>query len=312
MIKRVIALQVIFYPFIFFIIVWGSFQVSIIESPSATATRLQKAIQSTSVLAENNQTQRETENNPTSKAILLNQTIPAQTTSQQSKNTQVGLPSRTTIISAPPPQPHLCPPLGNWNPIFIQPGDTIFNIARKSSISTKQLAEANCLDGENVSPGTILYVPPLPSPQPLTTTTCAPPTGWVLYTVQSGNTLSQISFLVNLPLTQLLNANCLKQDTLLYIGQKIYIPFALLQVGTQTKQPYIFFTITPLTETLPTNTFVPTASTPLPYSTITPILIQTVPRYYTQIPTNYPTLFNLITPTSLFQQNSSPQKTSKP
>jgi len=61
-----------------------------------------------------------------------------------------------------------------------------------------------------------------PTPQP-TITTCSIHSGWVAYTVRSGDTLSTLAQSVGLSTMALQAGNCLT-ETILYAGQTIYLP----------------------------------------------------------------------------------------
>ena len=53
---------------------------------------------------------------------------------------------------------------------------------------------------------------------------CGPPTGWVLYTVISGDTLFRIALRSGISLSQLQQANCLGNNDSIYRGQRLYVP----------------------------------------------------------------------------------------
>jgi uncharacterized protein len=92
-----------------------------------------------------------------------------------------------------------------------------------------------------------------PSPQ-----ACGPPAGWVVYTVRPGDTLGRLSRAFGINVEQLRQANCLAGSNLIVAGQRLYVPFALVEP-------------TPLP--LPTETLAPTPTdTLLPTATQTPLL----------------------------------------
>ncbi len=54
-----------------------------------------------------------------------------------------------------------CPIPEAWIAYSVQPGDTLFSLARRWGVGTSALAEANCLDDPNaITVGQILYAPP--------------------------------------------------------------------------------------------------------------------------------------------------------
>ena len=70
---------------------------------------------------------------------------------------------------------------------------------------------------------------PLPSstPEPPATSaasSCGPPAGWLLYTVQSGDSLYRLSVAAGVSIDQLREANCLVVGGLIYTGQRLYLP----------------------------------------------------------------------------------------
>lgn len=102
---------------------------------------------------------------------------------------------------------------------------------------------------------------------------CGAPAGWVQYTVQPGDNLYQISLRYGLSVAQLQSANCLGTSTLIYGGQKLWVPNVITNTPLATNIVIDFPTAT----LSPTNTSTPTAtvtvtstSTPTPTATSTP------------------------------------------
>jgi len=112
---------------------------------------------------------------------------------------------------------------------------------------------------------------------------CGAPAGWVQYIVQPGDNLYQISLRYRLSVSELQSANCLGGSTLIYSGQKLWVP----NVPTSTPAaPTVFIefpTATPIPSDTPTPTTTGTAtatststatatstSTPTPTATDTP------------------------------------------
>lgn len=81
------------------------------------------------------------------------------------------------------------------------------------------------------------------------------PTGWVEYTIQYGDTLSQLSFELGVPVGQLQQVNCLADGNIL-VGQRLFVPLippsptAMLTptpfVTVALIQPTIIATTTPI------------------------------------------------------------------
>ncbi len=89
--------------------------------------------------------------------------------------------------------------------------------------------------------------------------TCQPPAGWVTYSVQKGDTLFQLGLAVRKSVNELVDANCLS-NTMIRIGQILYLPHKIKVTPLPTKTPRPEATIEPL----PTPTEAPSA-TPYPY-----------------------------------------------
>ncbi|MBN1202957.1 MAG: LysM peptidoglycan-binding domain-containing protein [Anaerolineae bacterium] len=107
--------------------------------------------------------------------------------------------------------------------------------------------------------GTITPIPPPLSPTPTggalpdqdgippTQTNCFPQTGWPTYTVVEGDTLGQIAERTSSTVAQLVQANCLSNAELIYIGQALHVPVAPV-------------TPTPTSTLTPAPTLTPTAT----------------------------------------------------
>ena len=151
-----------------------------------------------------------------------------------------------------------------------------------------------------------------PTPTPTTTSTrifptnrpqaeCGPPFGWVLYSVQPGDTLYNLAVRTNAWVSDIQRANC-NYSQIIRIGQSIYLPFRPALI-TSTPVPV---TITPppqrptLTPTLtmnpPTNTIMPATNTPN-----TP-----VPNTNTPVPPPPPTNAPVPSPTTASSPTLSP------
>lgn len=79
------------------------------------------------------------------------------------------------------------------------------------------------------SDATDTVAPPTETASPTTSVACVidPPSGWVLYTVRSGDALAALAQRANIPVESLLQVNCLPND-LLSVGQQIWLPAAAI------------------------------------------------------------------------------------
>lgn len=203
--------------------------------------------------------------------------------------TPSALPSPPPSPSATlPPPPQGCPPPQGWPAITIRPGDTLRNLAAAYGASQEALIEANCLKISRLIPGSILYVPPIPTAAPTElaepTETCGPPSGWVLYLVRRGDTLFNLSQRFRVSISQLQFANCLGSSTTIRIGQRLYVPFIPPTPPLPTEA-----SATPTPEDTATATPPPATVTPTSAPTLTPQPTQTPTLEPTQTPTTTPT-----------------------
>lgn len=195
-------------------------------------------------------------------------------------------PFPPTATASPVP-PTACPPPEGWRSYTIQPGDTLAGLAAAHQVSEEALAQANCLFSQTLLPGSNLYLPPPPTatatatrgpgetdtptePPPLPTAVqCGPPAGWVVYIVQSGDTLFRIGQLTGASVPQLQAANCLGASTLIRAGMRLYVPRlpAATPTPTATPRPPSATPVPPSpTPVPPTDTPVPPSETPIPPS----------------------------------------------
>jgi LysM repeat protein len=225
------------------------------------------------------------------------------------------LPSTPTIVTTP--SPISCPPPAGWNPVAVNPGDTLTGLAAMYATSVQALAEGNCLITQNLPSGSLLYVPPpatptppesSPSPIPAnpaqpSATPCRPPHNWTRYTVQRGDTLYRISQLFRTTVYQLRAANCMGSSSFIQAGQILWVPN--VPMSTSVPLPTAVPTVPPLpTDLPPTDTptqppptepppteLPPTetpVSTPLPEPTDTPVPTPDIPPTATPEPTLTP------------------------
>jgi LysM repeat protein len=108
-----------------------------------------------------------------------------------------------------------------------------------------------------------------------TSSVCVSPSGWVIYTVQRGDTLSALSAALGVSMADLQKANCLWTNTNLFTGQRLYVP----------SLPHSTAGIPTITPARSTETPVPPSATPEP-----PTLTPEPPTLTPEPPTLTPTL----------------------
>jgi len=183
-------------------------------------------------------------------------------------------------------------------PVSLTPttGQLVFSEATPTLMAVTATNEPLPTEAENtviapeVKSATATKNPPTALP-----TTCGAPSGWEIYIVQVGDTLSSIAAAQGVSIQQLQNANCLTSAAV-YIGQRLYVPHAIKATSvpptwTATNAPTATRIIpdTPV----PTNTQVPTATeippqpteTDLPLPSDTPLPMPTSPPLPTATPT---------------------------
>jgi LysM repeat protein len=119
-----------------------------------------------------------------------------------------------------------------WVPYSVQAGDTLSELAARIEISQNRLLQANCLTSPELLAGQVLY---LPSPATPTPCTLSPPSDWGVYTVQAGDTLSDLAAARETTTDQVLQVNCLTSSDFLIEGQQLYLP--VLPTPTPTESP---------------------------------------------------------------------------
>jgi len=209
-----------------------------------------------------------------------------------------------TNTPTPEPPPTNCPPPAGWMPYVIENGDNLDGLAARHLTSTQMIIQANCLLSASLLPGTVLYLPPLPTatqqpteqvPATATVTViqptqprCGPPPGWVRYVVKPNDNLFRLSLAFGVSVQELQWANCLASPDVIRVGDALWVP----NVPTRTPSP---------TVTVPTT---PPSSTPVTPSPVVPSATHTL----TSTPTNAPTF----TPTSTPTETSTPTPTASP
>lgn len=202
-------------------------------------------------------------------------------------------PQPPTATFTLPPPPTTCPPPGGWVAYVVQAGDTLAGLAARYRTSEEALIQANCLVAASLLPGSVLYVPPVPTQTPVP---CGPPRGWATYTVRAGDTLYHISQVYGITVRQLQDANCLGNSTVIRSGQTLYVPpwATRTPVPSASPTPSRTPTRTPVTPgptgtptATPTETFTPSPTEP---STATPSGTPTTPptETFTESPTVTP------------------------
>lgn len=113
----------------------------------------------------------------------------------------------------------------------VQRGDTLNAIARRYSLTVKDLVEANDIhDPNRIFPGQKLIIPGYPSPEPAAEPAPEPvpqppPSGdHLVYTVAEGDTISGIAKRYGITVWQLIEANDLADPNSIAVGEQIIIP----------------------------------------------------------------------------------------
>jgi LysM repeat protein len=195
--------------------------------------------------------------------------------SETSTGTQTATAPPTDTLLAVTTTP-CSPPIG-WIRIIAGAGDTIYSIAQRYKTTAENLSAANCLLSADLPAGYTLYVPPVPT---VTVVPCGPPAGWVkTHIVQPGDNLFRIALSYGTTYPQLQRANCMGSSTIIYAGQRLWVP----NVPTRTPIPG--------TTTIPdfatsTDTSTPIATTTAPTSTNSPTATSTFTVTPSPTPTN--------------------------
>jgi len=195
--------------------------------------------------------------------------------------TETFTPTPTPTLT---PTPVCPPPPAGWILVFYSQAQTPLPfLAQQYNTTVDLLIQVNCLDRLPPQAMQWLYVPST-APTPVPTrylVNCYPPPGWTIYIVQWGDTLSKLSARYNVPITWLIQYNCLA-STMIYQGQRLYVPYTLppptwtpLPIATDTP------TLTPIVVT-PSETPTPTW-TPIPTDTPEPPITPTF-----EVPTETP------------------------
>ncbi|MBW8011355.1 MAG: LysM peptidoglycan-binding domain-containing protein [Chloroflexi bacterium] len=140
-----------------------------------------------------------------------------------------------------------CPIPPGWVPRIVLPNESFTSLAELYSTTAETLANGNCMDvGASLESGSSIFVPPSSAnltPTP-TAVQCGPSTDWIIYIVNSGETLAQLAEAYNISLADLQYANCLGDSTIIFAGMSLYVP----NIGPPTPTPTVVPTVTMTTQ----------------------------------------------------------------
>ena len=152
-----------------------------------------------------------------------------------------------------------------WAVYTIRTEDTLLSLSASAGTTAAAIAKVNCIQNEIIFAGMNLYLPIRPpTPEP-----CGPPSWWVRYVVQQGDTLSNLAARTGTSVFAIMQANCM-DSTYLTAGRSIYLPRYPYTPPTATRPIYPTWTATPIvltpTPTQPAATATAVV-TPTPVST---------------------------------------------
>lgn len=122
----------------------------------------------------------------------------------------------------------------------VQPGDTLYRIARRFGLTYPQLAQANGITNPAlIYAGQRLRIPGATAPVPTAPLTVVPPADTTtIYTVVRGDTLQRIAVKTNTSIAELVRLNTIRNPNIIYVGQTLLIPAgAAPPVVVPTQQP---------------------------------------------------------------------------
>jgi hypothetical protein len=141
-----------------------------------------------------------------------------------------------------------------WEIYILREGDSLEQLAQSRGVTPPIIQVGNCLVGSSLSPGNIVYLPPIEGkivasaiPSPTITPTksaiktsppgvnacptqvtcqpaCIPPPGWVSYFLVEGDTVPILSERYAVSIFAIQTANCLKPPLVIGEGDLIYVP----------------------------------------------------------------------------------------
>jgi LysM repeat protein len=175
---------------------------------------------------------------PTPTATTMDLPATATQTATLPTSTETASPTLAAVAATS------CTPPSGWILVTSGSGDTVYTLAQRYKTTAENLNAANCLTSAELPAGMALYVPPVPT---VTVIPCGPPFGWVRnYIVQPGDTLFRIALSYNITYPRLQRANCMGSSTIIYVGQRLWVP------NVPTRTP------------VPGQTIIPTFPTPYP------------------------------------------------
>lgn len=146
-------------------------------------------------------------------------------------------PTARLVAAATLPAVTACQPGPAWERYTTQPGDTLDALAASHGTTPEKLIEANCLSGASIIPNTQLYLPrptPTATLEALTPTLtltssptprpCGPPAGWTKYTIRAKDTLTRLSLIYRVRISDIQFANCMGTSIFLAEGEPLYVP----------------------------------------------------------------------------------------
>ncbi|MCP4428170.1 MAG: LysM peptidoglycan-binding domain-containing protein [Chloroflexi bacterium] len=219
--------------------------------------------------------------------------LPTTTSSPTASPTLIA-PVETPRQTAVPIRPQCGNIPDGWVAYIVQRGDTLFSLSLDSGATIAQITQVNCLNMKQLVAGMQIFLPTKPPPR----IPCGPPSWWVRYTVQKGDTMYSLAISRGTTVYAIQNANCFFGEKLLW-GRQIYLP-PLPPTVTFTPTVPPPPTNTPVPTTVPTTvpTAVPTAvptltpppaPTSTPSATATSVMTPTVASTATILPTATPT-----------------------
>lgn len=194
-----------------------------------------------------------------------------------------------------------------WLLYTVQPGDTLASLAEATQSTVTDLANANCLGTDQLSSGMQLLVPQQPA-----LTLCGPPSWWVRYQVQVGDTLSLLAVRRGTTINEILRANC-RETMDLQSGQSIFLPPGA-PAGGSVPIPQPSLTPLPTFTPAPTWTSLPIATSTSPPSrpSSTPGVIPPTPTKIVSTPRPTSAPPTVIRPTALPPTPPPPTRTPTP
>jgi len=149
--------------------------------------------------------------------------LPAATATQEPTTSPGEIPQPTTTPDrppSPPPAQEPVPTAPQVKPIehIVESGDTLLGLAMAYNVPMAAIQLANDLGQDTgLVAGQVLAIPPSsewPDASPF----------WVVITVETGNTLSQIAQEYDLTIAELLTTNHMHDGDLLHVGQTLVLP----------------------------------------------------------------------------------------